>query len=995
MSDLATRSRHLAPSMPLLWLFSVVMLALHPISPRQTLALPEPSSGAPPGYHVVSLNGHRFTLPNGFTIELVAGPPLIERPVSGSFDDKGRLYVTDSSGDNSRAPDQAKTKPHRIRRLVDTNHDGTFDRSTLFVKNVALPQGALFLNGSLYVAAPPQIRKYTDIDEDGVADKDEVWFDGKTCGGCGNDLHGPWWGPEGRIYWTKGGFEKQEYTLTDGRKWSTRVSHVFRAKLDGTEIEPVITAGMDNPVGLTFAPNGEILVCGTFLQHPADGKRDGIIHAVYGGVYGKDIEALREHIWTSPKLMPIMTHLGPAAPCALIRYTSDAFGEGYVDNLFCAQFNLRKVSRHILVPEGATFRTIDHDFVVSDNRDFHPTDVIEAPDGSLLIIDTGGWYKLCCPTSQLEKTDVLGAIYRVRRTQAGVSDTSTTPPIKPVVGEAKVADQNKSDELHQTRQAVEIFGRNRTEDALPRILQLLTKSPDRFLEHSCIYAMIEIGDVDTLSYLLSVADLSSAAKPPKDRRVLPEQPVLLMQSANVRRAVLTALDQMPGGGKLDVSAVINELDAADPDLQETAWWIASRHPEWGRHLARYFQERMKNFDTLRSAQKEALAFRLASFQASPEVRRVIGAQLEKLTDASAICSLLRGLAKSGLKAFPAEWKKGIETALKSPDLSVVREAINVLRVSPLTAPDHAVLLKQVLDDRRKMQTPLPRDLEYALRATAPVGQLLSDQDARAVIADTHKDLDASLRSGAVELLVRSSLSSDALVTLAGELQRMSAIDFAKILPTFSANRSERVGQALLDALSDPALRRITRIEQIKPIFDKYPASIKVKAEKLYALLEDDRKEERAKLDQLLHSLPPGDPRRGQEVFNSAKAACILCHKIGYVGGSVGPDLRRIGAIRSEKDLLEAIVFPSASFVRSYEPLRVITLDGKTYNGTLRKDASDEIILAISADQEVRISRDNIEEISPSTVSVMPAGLDQQLTLQELADLVAFLRANVK
>src|SRR5262249_51028206 len=54
----------------------------------------------------------------------------------------------------------------------------------------------------------------------------------------------------------------------------------------------------------------------------------------------------------------------------------------------------------------------------SDNLDFHPTDVKEDADGSLLVIDTGGWYKLCCPTSQLHKPDVLGAIYRVRKTGA-------------------------------------------------------------------------------------------------------------------------------------------------------------------------------------------------------------------------------------------------------------------------------------------------------------------------------------------------------------------------------------------------------------------------------------------------------------------------------------------------------------------------------------------------------------------------------------------------
>ena len=107
--------------------------------------------------------------------------------------------------------------------------------------------------------------------------------------------------------------------------------------------------------------------------------------------------------------------MGPAAPCGLTRYESDTFGKAYQDNLFACYFNLHKVSRHVLTSRGATFTTSDENFVSSTDLDFHPTDVLEDADGSLVIVDTGGWYKLCCPTSQLHKPDVLGAIYRVRR----------------------------------------------------------------------------------------------------------------------------------------------------------------------------------------------------------------------------------------------------------------------------------------------------------------------------------------------------------------------------------------------------------------------------------------------------------------------------------------------------------------------------------------------------------------------------------------------------
>ena len=152
-------------------------------------------------------------------------------------------------------------------------------------------------------------------------------------------------------------------------------------------------------------------------------------------------------------------------------------------------------------------------------------------------------------------------------------------------------------------------------------------------------------------------------------------------------------------------------------------------------------------------------------------------------------------------------------------------------------------------------------------------------------------------------------------------------------------------------------------------------------------------QQKAKLETLLTSLSGGDIRRGQIVFNSPRPLAPSCHEIGYLGGKVGPDLTRIGAVRSERDLLEAIAFPSASFVRSFEPLTVATKDGKVYNGVLKRDAPDEIVLATSATEEARLARADIEEMKPSTVSVMPAGLDQQLTPKELADLVAFLRAN--
>ena len=160
------------------------------------------------------LNGHTFTLPEGFEIEVAAKSPLVERPITADFDELGRLYVTDSSGSNAPVKEQLANPTHRIVRLEDTDGDGRFDKSVVFADKMMFPEGTLWHDGSLYVAAPPSIWKLTDTDGDGVADQRVEWFAGKTLTGCANDLHGPYLGPDGFIYWCKGAFAEQTYERT-------------------------------------------------------------------------------------------------------------------------------------------------------------------------------------------------------------------------------------------------------------------------------------------------------------------------------------------------------------------------------------------------------------------------------------------------------------------------------------------------------------------------------------------------------------------------------------------------------------------------------------------------------------------------------------------------------------------------------------------------------------------------------------------------------------
>jgi putative heme-binding domain-containing protein len=349
------------------------------------------------------------------------------------------------------------------------------------------------------------------------------------------------------------------------------------------------------------------------------------------------------------------------------------------------------------------------------------------------------------------------------------------------------------------------------------------------------------------------------------------------------------------------------------------------------------------------------------------------------------------MAQAGLKQPLDAWAAALAALLAGDDLDLVQEAIrtaNAWRDPKQPSEKLAAALVQVGGNDK-----LPAGVRLAALAAVP-GGLKTVEAAQFDVLRAHlgPDQPVPLRSAAADALARARLTTEQLRTLTKSLQKLGPMELGRVLEAYTGCTDDTVGTELITALKTADARTGLRVETLQPRLAKFGTAVQKQAAALYASLRTGAEERDAHVTKVLATFKDGDVTRGRAVFNGQKAACFSCHAIGYLGGNVGPDLTHIARVRTERDLVEAILYPSASFVRGYEPVVVTTLSGKVHNGVVRKDAPDEIVLATGVNQEVRIARDDIDDIRPSQVSVMPAGYAELLTAQELADLVAFLKA---
>lgn len=996
-----------------------------------------------------------LTVPEGFTIEEAVPSELLSYPMFASFDDRGRLFVFESTEPNTMGTEKMLKEPsYHIRMLEDSKGDGVFDKSSMFADNIPLPMGGTFFQGSLYVAAPPNLERFTDTDGDGIADEREVVLTGWTLNSNAATLSGPFVGPDGWFYMAdaRRGFEIE---TKEGDVLKGKGARIWRSLPDGSRLESYAGGGFDNAIELVFTPSGQTVGTMTYFMDPQDGQRDALMHWVEGGVYPKPNQVIQDdQLKLTGELMPVMTKLPRVAPSGLMSYRGTGFGGDYEGNLFSAEFNTGRIMRHVLSEAGATFKTDDEPFITSNSPDTHPTDVLEDADGSLLVVVTGGWFIEGCPLSRVAKPDVPGGIYRIRKT--GVTpekdprgltldfDAMSADKTAEYLSDLRFAVRDRATEalVLKGKDAVEalkkalvsedegvrtaavfILYRIGGGESSPMILSALTdKSPVvrtaavRVLglmkekealqplkdlvrtdlpqvRRQAAVALGQIGDIGAVEALLtSSADVEDRFLEHSIIHALtvlstpgPLLDALDNSSAKVKRVAAIALDQMDGS-PLEKRHLAPFLESKDAELRQTGIWLASHHPEWSDVVTSFLRSHLDGVD-LGESEMQEMENLLITFSADSRLQELIASKLNNRgTSLFQKLFLMKVIGLSTVPELPRVWVSSLSGLLNEGENEIQTGVLDLIESRNIPA------LETQLDAIINKPSTSPQIRLKAISARIMSRPTLSDKEFKLVTGFLDPQFDSPIRQSAVRLLSRAELGDAQLLEVARtQIATADLFLLPSLVDAFQNNSDPEVGEALISALKSADDRLDNLSEQdFRKLLSSFPASVQTQAEPLMATLKERHAERLSKLEQMENSLAKGDVGEGRKLF-FGKGTCSTCHSVGSDGGKFGPDLTNIGEIRSRHDILEAIVYPDASFAREYETYK-ITTKNNTYTGIIAEQLPDAIVVTIGPAPGIRIPQADIVSVEPHEVSMMPPGLDQQLSPKEMADLIAFMEA---
>jgi putative membrane-bound dehydrogenase-like protein len=964
-------------------------------------------------------------LPDGFEVTEFAGPSLANDIFSLTIDPHGRIVASGRG---------------YIRILVDDDQDGRADRAVEFADGPSEgAQGMLWEGTSLFVSGDGGLRRYRDENGDDRADGPSELIQPMKTGGE-HDAHDIKRGPDGWLYLLCGNMTgiNSRFAADTSPIREPVAGCIIRFAPDFTASE-IVADGFRNAYRMDFSEDGEL------FTYDSDNERcvslpwyepTRFYHVIAGGHYGW-LAPQRGQFWRLPPylidVVPPVAYLGRGSPTGVVCYRHNQFPTEYRSGFFLADWTFGRVNFVPIARSGSTYAGRPQVFLeaIGENG-FAPTDMVVQPATGDLFISIGG-------------RGTRGAVYRIRY-PAGLSQRDSAgrsvhmPAPVPINRASQQATQGDAATRLRALQTIQRDASQFSSEHLHDVIVANWNNSDRSirLAASQLIDRLEVNEH---------AALEPLAKHPFSMAALALGCVRSHPGLSVKKAYDVLHSTANHSARLDAARVLQLVagDLASPASAGTIWEGYTSRTELPRptgHQTRADEDfgstalkaAANNFPSSDADLDRELARVLAMLEDDdPETMDRVSQQLTD--DSSPVDDIhyLAVLARLGAERTRAVTERSVRALLaldrKCEERQLNRDRNWPLRVAELYAelarkdpalnehlvadrdfgrPDHVIFAQGERFDRQRAALAFLKrsktDTEFAwnARLIELIGELPAAESV-GVLRGLWENV--ALRDSIVSVLARTpqvedrakfiaELESAQLDTVVHSLHALEQLPAAEdahellaLIRTFrrligdkpAARLRERIGQLL----------RSRTGEKIDPTdatawsdwFEKAYPDLAVRLAGTNAV---DGEAWRKRLEAIDWSI--GVSERGHKIFS--RAACLSCHSGAR---AIGPDLRGATSRFSLGDLFTAILQPSRDVSPRYQTTLVATADGKVFQGMIIYEAVDSLILQTGTDTTVRIAASQITERRLTPNSIMPAGLLDELSDGEIADLLAYLK----